>query len=134
MFRVVLDTNIFVSALNFSGNPRQILNLARKGSIVLITSPYILEETYHVLIEKFGWSYSEANDAVAKLKSISEIVNPIESIDIIKEKDSDNRIIECAICGKANYIITGDTKHILPLRIFQGIRILTPTQFLLIFS
>ncbi|MYJ79471.1 MAG: PIN domain-containing protein, partial [Caldilineaceae bacterium SB0670_bin_27] len=54
--RVVLDTNIFISGLNFSGNERLVLELARRGRFELYLSPFILQETVGVLTRKFGWS------------------------------------------------------------------------------
>jgi len=49
---------------------------------------------------------------------------------VIREKDDDNRILECALEGKAEYIISGDKRHLLPLGEYEGIRILSPDEFL----
>ena len=54
--RVVLDTNIIISGLNFRGNERLVLELARRGRFEMYLSPFILQEAAGVLIPKFGWS------------------------------------------------------------------------------
>ena len=61
--RVVLDTNILISGLNFSGNERFVLELARRGRFELYLSPFILQETAGVLTRKFGWSEERSTQA-----------------------------------------------------------------------
>ena len=62
-------------------------------------------------------------------------MHPKRKVTIIKYKDDDNRILECALEGKAQYIISGDRKHLLPLKEYQGTKILSPADFLkLLFS
>jgi putative PIN family toxin of toxin-antitoxin system len=130
MFKVVLDTNVIISALLFGGNPDKILNLANEGVIKLIISPFILEETAMVLQQRFNWLEGEIQAVLAAIQEIAVVVQPKIKLSIIKEKDPDNRILECAISGKADFIVSGDTKHILPLKEYQGIRILSPAEFL----
>jgi putative PIN family toxin of toxin-antitoxin system len=55
MLRVVIDTNVIISALNFGGNPKAILALARRRHIRNTTSPFIINEIERVLTRKFGW-------------------------------------------------------------------------------
>jgi len=55
MLRVVIDTNIVISALNFGGNPKAVLELARRNRIQNTTSPFIINEVEKVLTQKFGW-------------------------------------------------------------------------------
>jgi predicted nucleic acid-binding protein len=52
---------------------------------------------------------------------------------VIKENDDDNRILECAIEGRVQYLISGDRKHLLPLKEYQGAKILSPAEFLKLF-
>lgn len=66
----------------------------------------------------------------ARVRELSTIVEPEVRVSIIQEKQDDNRILECAIQARAHYLVTGDTKHILPLREYQGISICSPADFL----
>jgi len=130
MIKVVIDTNVIISALNFGGKPDKILQLANEGKFKFFISPFILEEVSSVLIKQFNWSEIKVKSAIEMIKEISTIGQPTKKLSVIKEKDSDNRILECAIAAKAHFLITGDTKHILPLKTINGIIILNPSEFL----
>ena len=67
------------------------------------------------------------------LRSMADVMDPTETISVVKENDADNRIIECAVEAQADFLITGDKEHILPLRNFRGIRIVGPAEFLDLF-
>ncbi len=125
MLRIVFDSNVFISALLFSGLPRKILNLATGNQIKLITSKEIISETAGVLRNKFKWPEHNISKFVRRLSSIGEVIIPDVKINIIKEKDSDNRILECAVAGDAHLIISGD-KHLLRLKIYKNIPIKNP--------
>lgn len=130
MLKVVLDTNDIVSGLHFiGGKPAEIMNLVVSGGIDNFLSGHIIDETRNILRRKFSWTEKEADSAVFWLKAFSKIVNPKSRISIITQDDADNRIIECAIDAKADFIITGD-RHLLDLQTHQGINILTPAAFL----
>ena len=128
--KVVIDTNVFVSGLNFSGRPREVLGLMRKGRIEVIVSSFILKELREVLRKDFGWGEERVRDTIRLIEIQTSKVDPKIGISIVKEKDSDNRILECAFEGKVQYIVSGDKRHILPLKKFQGIEILSPADFL----
>ena len=68
--------------------------------------------------------------ALRRFRRLATIVRPTVSIDVIKEKQTDNRILECAVAGKVDYLITGDKRHILPLGSIHGIPIITVAEFL----
>lgn len=126
--KVVLDTNVIISGLNFRGSPRKILDLIRKGQIELYISFFILEEVRGVLKEKFDWDEERIQTAIGKLKTA--LVKPKNNVSVIKKDEDDNRILECAVEGKVQYVVSGDRKHILPLKEYQGIKILSPAEFL----
>jgi len=128
MLRVVLDSNVYISALLFTGIPHKILNLAIEGKIKLIISREIIEETVGVLRNKFYWPDHNINKFIRRISHICEIVKINQKLEIIKNDDSDNRILECAVNGNANLIISGD-KHLLSLKIFEGIPIRNPKYF-----
>ena len=128
--RVVLDTNVFVSALLFGGKPSRIVELAKDGRIELFVSPFILAEFEDKLKSKFGYTARGAHEAGADIEVIAQVVRPRDKIHAIERKDSDNRILECAVEAGAQALVTGNMRDIRPLGSFQGIEILTPSEFL----
>ena len=131
--RVVIDTNVFVSGLTFNGKPREILDLAWKDEIEVYISPFILEELSDSLQEDFGWSKDEIRRVIQRVRTKAILIHPKTPLSVIKEKKDDNRILECAIEGKVDYLISGDKKHLLPLRRYQGVWVLSPAEFLNLF-
>ena len=128
--RVTADTNIIISGLNFSGNPRRILNLAEAGVIHLAVSDAILNEVASVLRrEKFGWPEAEIELALNQISRFAEHVEPKQRIDVITEDPTDNRILECAAASGSEYLVTGDN-HLLKLGKFAGMKIVNPSDFL----
>lgn len=128
--KTVVDTNVIVSGLHYGGKPREILDLLRAGGVQLCISPFILQELRKVLGEDFGWSNERVDEAVERLKAGAVLVEPQMKISAIKAKDDDNRILECALAAGARFIISGDRRHLLPLREYQGIKIVSPDEFL----
>jgi uncharacterized protein len=128
MLRVTADTNVYISALNFGGLPERILRLAQGGALQLLASDEIMNEIAEVLRgEKFAWPEREIARALSQISLISERVHPTEKLEIITADPSDNRILECAEAGKADYIVTGD-KHLLRLRQFGRILIVKVSE------
>lgn len=130
MLRVVIDTNIVISALNFGGNPKAVLELARKNRIHNITSPFIINEVEKVLTQKFGWHMEVTREVLTDFRGFSHILNPAETIAVISYPP-DNRILECAMAGRAYFIISGD-HHLTDLKTYGSIKIVTPAEFLAI--
>jgi len=128
--KVAFDTNIFISAIIFGGNPRQCLELARSGKFGLFSSRSILLELAIKLREKFHWREDDVKDIIEGLSAFTKIVSPVKKINLIKEDPKDNQILECARETKANYIVSGDKKHLLSLGKFQDIPIISAKQFL----
>jgi len=129
--RIVLDTNVLVSALAFPGSkPDQILYRIRRRETELFISAFILSELDRVLRDKFRFSRKEAHIRVNAIRAIAHVIAPTERITIVTAKDDDNRILECAAAARAEFLITGDKEHLLPLGSYRGTRIVTPAQFL----
>lgn len=129
MLKVVLDTNAIVSGLNFpKSNPAKILMMVAAGMVANFTSRHILDETKRILVDKFFWSSQEGEAAEVWLKTFSKSVNPKTRISVIDD-DPDNRILECALGGQADFIISGD-HHLTELENYQGIKIVDPATFL----
>lgn len=131
MIKLCLDSNIFISALLFDGKPEEILFVASKGEIKIIISPSIIEEVRKNLIEKFNRSDGWVKKMLKATTSISQLVDPKITVRKLRYLP-DNKILSAALAGKADYIVTGDRKHLLPLKEFRGIPIITPAQFLAI--
>ena len=120
--RIVLDTNVFISAYFWEGNERNVLRKCRDGDFQLVVSPEILDELAKVLDLKFDVPKSNIDEYITELLLFSEIVFPEGKVDIVKEDPSDNTIIETALMGNAHSVITGDG-HLLRLKQFKNIRI-----------
>jgi putative PIN family toxin of toxin-antitoxin system len=130
VLRVVLDTNILISAILFGGKPRQILENAIRGEIRLCISEPILEELKGVLQRsKFDYSPEMIQVILTELTGVADFVNPSETINVVLEDPEDNRILECAVEAEASYIITGDF-HLLKLRKYRNIKVVNAVAFL----
>jgi putative PIN family toxin of toxin-antitoxin system len=126
--RIVLDTNIIVSAIIFKGKPRDIYDFALNEKYTTITSSTLISELTGILIKRFSLSLAEINLIEHQIREIFEVVHPKESINKVRDVD-DNRVLEAAVEGKCHYIITGD-KDLLDLKSYNQITILTPREFL----
>jgi len=131
MRRVVLDSNVWLSALLFpAGVCADLLQQLREHRALLVTSEAILHEVDGVLRRKFDYSAEESAAVTGEIKLMSELIEPTIRLNAIKQDEADNRVLECAIAGQANLIISGDTRHLLPLGAFRGIPIQSPRAVL----
>lgn len=131
--RVVLDTNIFISAILYGGNPRRVVNLAVTEIIEVYISLGLLEELGRVLKGKFTLSSFEIDTIISEIKDFTEITTPQVRLQVIKNDPSDNKVLECAVAAKARFVVSGD-KHLLNLGNFRGIKIVNPAEFLKIYE
>jgi len=104
--KAVLDTNIYISAILFGENPERIRKLSKEKELEILISEAIIAEIAEVLRKKFNWESWQ----------ISQIIDEIR---------------ECAVEGKVQYIVSGDKQHLLPLKEYQGVKILSPAEFLI---
>ncbi len=131
LLRAVFDSNALISAFRFPGSiSEKAFTLCLSGAVTLVASPAILEEVEEVLRRKFKLDAKEAGAVAAFIRDASECVQPQVSIDAVKADPDDNAILECAVWGEADYIVTGDKTHLWPLDPFRGIRILGPRAFI----
>lgn len=126
--RILLDSNILVSAYVFGGKPETILELITAEQIKGVTSQILISELLDVLRKKFSVSESDILSIQGEMEDLFEVVYPKVELEVVKDVD-DNRVLEAAVEGKCNYIVTGD-KELLDLRIFKGIKIVTAAEFL----
>jgi putative PIN family toxin of toxin-antitoxin system len=127
--RVVFDTNILVSALVFPGGQgdaalRRIID----GTDKLVMSKAILDELLEVLSRKFARDAEELAHVAVFVSELSLVVAPRRRFRIVKD-DPDNRILECAVAGRAEAVVTGD-KALLALGNFKGIPVVTLRSYL----
>lgn len=128
--KVVLDTNVYISAVLFGRKPEEIRKLSQEGKIELLVSEAIIAEVAEVLRRKFDWESWQISQIINEIRETTTLVIPNQTLSVIKKDEGDNRVLECAVEGKAQYIISGDKSHLLPLKEYQGIKILSPDQFL----
>ena len=127
--RVVADSNIFVSAILFGGKPAALLQAAEDDRCQLVVSEPILSGLAEVFARKFEWSDERVASSVARIRAAAELTVPTMTLSACTDPD-DNRILEAAVQGRADCIVTGDKQHLLPMGVFRGIEILTVSEFL----
>jgi putative PIN family toxin of toxin-antitoxin system len=108
LISVTADSNIYISAFNFRGKPRKLLDMAQAGLIRLDVSDFIIEETTRGLREKFEWPPEAVSGVERQMRRLAHVVTPTQMLDVIKEDPLDNRILDCAAEAKSDYIVTGD--------------------------
>jgi uncharacterized protein len=125
--RATLDTNVFVSALNFGGVPAQILDLHTDEMFIVCASPAIIAELTRVLAARFEWTEEDIESTLTPIFSRAEMVEPTVTVSTSPDPD-DNHILECALEAKCDVIVTGD-QGLLNLGSFEGISIMPPRDF-----
>lgn len=126
--RAVLDTNVIVSGLGWSGAPAAILDAVSDDRLVLVTSAPLLAELRRVLEYPRLAKVIQGGAQLADLVAASGVVVVPSRVLTIVRDDDDNRVLEAAIEGAADYIVSGDA-DLLDLGSFQGIPIITPGEF-----
>jgi putative PIN family toxin of toxin-antitoxin system len=136
MIRAVLDTNVLVSAaIKKEGKPDRILRQA-VARFEWLTSEFILAEITEVLTRRhlqrgYPRQLTAENRALylAMIRSTAQIVEVGEEIPSVVNDPEDNPVLACAVCGQADYLVTGDP-HLLKLGTYEGVKMITPAQFL----
>ena len=127
--RVVADTNVLISALMFGGLPGRFLDLALGRRFTLLTSNALLDELDEKLRGKFAVSESDALAIRAKLEGNARLSDPDFQLNAVADDPDDNRVLECAVTGNADSIVSGD-RHLLRIGGYEGTAIVTVRQFL----
>ena len=128
--RVVLDTNVIVSGLTRNGNESVVLGMAGDRLFEWYTSPFILDEAAGVLPRKFNWNRWQVAEAIADLRRVATVIDPAPEADAVPGGHADNRILDCAVAAQADFLVTGDKRHLLPLGQHRGTRIVNAARFL----
>lgn len=137
--KVVVDTNVLVSRfLSPRGPPAQVFDLWEDQAFGLVVSPSILEEYRRVLLcedvaNRHGMSEEEVINIIQTLERFSLVVEPKRPLAVITRDPSDNKFLECALEGEAEFVVSGDP-HLLDLGRYQDIEIISPAAFLALFK
>ena len=128
--KIVLDANIFISALFFGGNPRYVLERAINKSDELYISKEILDEVESVIQRpKFHAGKDEIEYIIKAIEKISTIIIPQKQIKYGSRDKTDNKYIECGIAGNVDYIISGDV-HLLEIKKYGVVKIVSAKEYL----
>lgn len=138
--RIVLDTNVLISASfrKLSPVPNRIYQALKSQQFILVTSPKILEEIEDVIsrekiVQRTGMTTKEQKEFIEKLTELGLVIPGETNIQVIKDDPDDDKFLIAALEGSAEYIVSGD-KHLLNLKDYQGIKILSPKEFWKILS
>jgi len=137
MIRVVLDANIYVSALlKPDSNPARIIGLVREGAVTLLASKPIMEELQRVLsypkVQRIHRRRAKGiGQFLRRLQKIAVMTPAALSIEAVPGDPTDDKYLVCAVEGRADYIVSGD-RHLQELTSFEGIPIVDPARFLML--
>lgn len=129
--KVVLDTNIYLSGLIFpKSKPALILRLAKRKKFLTYCSSFIIFEIRRNLMIKFGLEDQIVQKIIDDILKYVQLITPKKHLNIILTKKDDNRILDCAIAAEADFLVTGDKKHILPIKKIGKTKIISAAEFI----
>jgi putative PIN family toxin of toxin-antitoxin system len=128
----VFDTNVLFSAVGWKGAPYRCLELARSGAVQGAICQELVDEFSEKLQSKLLFSPSQALESVIDLLTFLRLAPITGQLKVVPADPNDDKVLECAVLTGATHIVTGDRKHLIPLRKFQQVEIVTPAEFLAI--
>jgi uncharacterized protein len=127
--RAVLDSNVLISAFAFpGGNPYAVLQALLREEIIVFISPFILTEVSRNLQDKLLVPEATVREAESLLRDHCILLDPAEQAAVPELTPADNRVLDCAVAGEVQYLVTGD-RGILQLGEYQGVKIVNPAGF-----
>lgn len=126
---IVFDTNVLISGYLWKGKPRQALRLIKSAKLRLLICKETKDELVRVLSKKFGLDADEIYHVVLDLESLGKNIDVSSREHPVNDDPSDNVFINLAIDGNARLIVSGDS-HLLKLKTYSGIEIITVDEFL----
>ncbi|MBS3074489.1 putative toxin-antitoxin system toxin component, PIN family [Candidatus Pacearchaeota archaeon] len=127
--RVTADTNFLISATQWNYSlSRKLLTEILRRKIDIFTTKEILEEFSNVLIRDFNLNLDKIKEIIINFLGSINMIETSSKVDIVKHDPDDNKVIECAVDSKSDYILTYD-KHLLSVKEFKGIKIVKPEEF-----
>jgi putative PIN family toxin of toxin-antitoxin system len=130
MIRACLDTNVWISGIIFGGAPGKVVQLALDKRFVVITSGAILNEVERVLATKFELPSKDVKRLRNRIIQVADVYEPPGELKVIAADPDDDIILETAVVGNARFLVSGDKKHVLPLRQYAHVKIVSPKEFL----
>ncbi|MCL2041524.1 MAG: putative toxin-antitoxin system toxin component, PIN family [Bacteroidales bacterium] len=128
--KLVLDTNIFISSFFWGGNPRKIITRIIDGIDILFVSNEILREVFFVMSRpKFNVNNHQIMHFIDSIEEIAYRVPTLGTIQGVCRDSDDDKILECAVWGNVDFIISGDN-DLLSLKEFQEIPIITASEYI----
>ena len=127
---VVYDTNILISGMVWGGIPYDCIKLAITDRVEGVTCAEILAEFDEKLTTKLEYSQFQTSRITTRLLGFLRMVKITNQLESVTTDPDDNKVIECALVGGATHIVTGDRRHLFPLRNYQDILIVTARNFL----
>lgn len=128
--RVVLDTNVYISAAILGRVCEEIIQTCRFSNLQVFISKDIIDELKDKLSHKFLWQDKQISLFLESIMEFCKIVQVYEKISYVKDDPDDDKILECAVSVDCDFIISGD-RHLLKLKSYKTIKILNPADFLL---
>ena len=133
VLKIVLDTNVWISALLWGGKPASIIETAEKGKLRIFISEEIAVEISQVLaypkIKKIFKTELRRQEMIEQVLKIAKFVKVTTKVEVVNEHPADNKFIECALAAKANFIVSGD-KHLLKVVSYKKIQVSPVSDFL----
>ena len=128
--RIVLDTNVVVSAILFGGKPQEILEAALAGDFRLcISEPMVVELQGVLQRPKFEFNRQIVQSIVSEITLLAEWVTPTKHFELVEDDPADNDVIDCAVEANADFLISGD-RHLLQLGMCVNIQIVSSDSFI----
>ncbi len=128
--RITVDTNFLISATQWDNSvAHKLLLKLIENNIKIYTTNDILNEFSIVLKRDFNYGKREIANILETILSLVRLVIPRCKVNVIKDDPDDNKIIECAVASSSEYILTYD-KHLLKIKDYEGIKIISPEEFL----
>ncbi|PIN93488.1 putative toxin-antitoxin system toxin component, PIN family [Candidatus Pacearchaeota archaeon CG10_big_fil_rev_8_21_14_0_10_31_24] len=132
--KITLDTNFLISSTQWKNSvAHKILIKLIRNNYELFTTEEILTEFSEVLARDFEYENNEIEKILTNVLGFVKIIKPNIKIEVVKEDPDDDKIIECAISSSSDYIITYD-KHLLNLKEYEEIKIITPEEAMKTFA
>lgn len=128
--RVVFDTNVLISALGWDAKPETCLEQVLHGPMAGYISPAMLDELQRVMdYPRFEFTDDEKQSFVEIVLASFHVVEPGIDLAVVEDDPDDDRVLECAVAGGVNYIVSGDS-HLQDLASFRDVDIVSPAAFL----
>ena len=126
---VVFDTNILFSATAWRGSPFQCVELARSGQVQAVSCADIMNELSEKPAAKLAFTPEQVDDTLADYLTFLPLVNIPHTLDVVARDPEDNAVLECALVGGAQFVVTGDL-DLLTIKKFRDIEVIRAAEFM----